>query len=149
MIIVVINGAGVKESATIESDWTLAEDTAVAQTQQEEQVCPVARAAELFGDHWTLLLIRDLASGCRRFQQLQHSIGISPGVLSARLRKLEAVGVITRTQYPEIPPRVEYQLTEKGRAAVPLIEQLRLYGEDWLLDVDCPDEDLDLDENVG
>lgn len=114
----------------------------MAQIEQEvEEICPVERAAKLFGDHWTLLLIRDLASGCRRFQQLQQSTGISPGVLSARLRKLEAVGVIIRTQYPEIPPRVEYQLTEKGRAAVPLIEQLRRFGEDWLLDVDCPEED--------
>ena len=113
----------------------------MAQTHQEEAVCPVARAAELFGDHWTLLLIRDLASGCRRFQQLQQSTGISPGVLSSRLRKLEAVGVITRTQYPEIPPRVEYRLTEKGRAAVPIIDQLRSYGEFWLLDTDCPLED--------
>jgi DNA-binding HxlR family transcriptional regulator len=113
----------------------------LAQIQQEEHVCPVERAAKLFGDHWTLLLIRDLASGCRRFQQLQQSIKISPGVLSSRLRRLEAVEIITRTQYPEIPPRVEYQLTEKGRAAVPLIEQLRVYGEEWLDDGECPDED--------
>jgi DNA-binding HxlR family transcriptional regulator len=117
----------------------------VTQTHQEQEVCPVARAAKLFGDHWTLLLIRDLASGCRRFQQLQLSTGISPGVLSSRLRMLEAAGLITRKQYPEIPPRVEYSLTEKGRAAVPLIDQLRRYGEVWLDDVDCPAE-ADTDE---
>jgi DNA-binding HxlR family transcriptional regulator len=117
----------------------------VTQTHQEQQACPVARAAKIFGDHWTLLLIRDLASGCRRFQQLQLSTGISPGVLSSRLRMLEAVGLITRKQYPEIPPRVEYSLTEKGRAAVPLIDQLRVYGEIWLLDTDCPNE-AELDE---
>jgi DNA-binding HxlR family transcriptional regulator len=115
------------------------------ESTQEIQVCPVARAAKLFGDHWTLLLIRDLASGCRRFQQLQLSTGISPGVLSSRLRMLEAAGLITRKQYPEIPPRVEYSLTEKGRAAVPLIDQLRRYGEVWLDDVDCPAE-ADTDE---
>jgi DNA-binding HxlR family transcriptional regulator len=117
----------------------------VTQTHHEQEVCPVARAAKLFGDHWTLLLIRDLASGCRRFQQLQLSTGISPGVLSSRLRMLEAAGLITRKQYPEIPPRVEYSLTEKGRAAVPLIDQLRRYGEVWLDDVDCPAE-ADTDE---
>jgi DNA-binding HxlR family transcriptional regulator len=112
----------------------------VTQTHQEQEACPVARAAKVFGDHWTLLLIRDLASGCRRFQQLQLSTGISPGVLSSRLRMLEAVGLITRKQYPEIPPRVEYSLTEKGRAAVPLIDQLRAYGENWLADTECPNE---------
>jgi DNA-binding HxlR family transcriptional regulator len=112
----------------------------VTQVHHEDEVCPVARAAKLFGDHWTLLLIRDLASGCRRFQQLQLSTGISPGVLSSRLRMLEGAGLITRKQYPEIPPRVEYSLTEKGRAAVPLIDQLRVYGEVWLLDTDCPAE---------
>jgi DNA-binding HxlR family transcriptional regulator len=92
----------------------------------------VAQAARLFGDHWTLLIIRDLASGCRRYHQLQESTGMSPGVLSGRLRHLEAAGLISRRQYPEIPPRVEYTLTEKGRAAVPLIDQLRVYGETWL-----------------
>ncbi len=112
----------------------------MAQKAHEQEDCPVARAAKVFGDHWTLLLIRDLASGCRRFQQLQLSTGISPGVLSSRLRMLEASGLITRKQYPEIPPRVEYSLTEKGRAAVPLIDQLRTYGEVWLMDIDCPEE---------
>lgn len=109
-------------------------------TLNEQETCPVAKAAKLFGDHWTLLLIRDLASGCRRFQQLQVSTGISPGVLSSRLRMLESAGLITRKQYPEIPPRVEYSLTDKGRAAVPLIDQLRLYGETWLAETDCPVE---------
>ncbi len=112
----------------------------MTQTHNAQDTCPVARAAKLFGDHWTLLLIRDLASGCRRFQQLQLSTGISPGVLSSRLRMLEAAGIVTRKQYPEIPPRVEYSLTEKGRAAVPLIDQLRVYGEFWLAPGDCPDE---------
>jgi DNA-binding HxlR family transcriptional regulator len=104
------------------------------ESTKEIQVCPVARAAKLFGDHWTLLIIRDLASGCRRYHQLQESTGMSPGVLSGRLRHLEAAGLISRRQYPEIPPRVEYTLTEKGRAAVPLIDQLRSYGESWLAD---------------
>ncbi len=113
----------------------------MTQTHHESGNCPVANAAKLFGDHWTLLLIRDLASGCRRFQQLQMSTGISPGVLSSRLRMLEQAGLITRKQFPEIPPRVEYSLTEKGRAAVPLIDQLRIYGEQWLADTECPAEE--------
>lgn len=97
-------------------------------------ICPIARAAKLLGDHWTLLIIRDLEHGCRRFHELEASTGMSPGVLSGRLRSLEASGLITRRQYSEIPPRVEYTLTEKGRATLPLIEQLRIYGEVWLLD---------------
>jgi DNA-binding HxlR family transcriptional regulator len=113
----------------------------VTQIHQEQVTCPVAKSAKLFGDHWTLLLIRDLASGCRRFQQLQLSTGISPGVLSSRLRMLEQAGLITRKQYSEIPPRVEYSLTDKGRAAVPLIDQLRVYGEQWLADTACPTEE--------
>jgi DNA-binding HxlR family transcriptional regulator len=102
--------------------------------------CPIARAAKLFGDHWTLLILRDLEGGCRRFRALEASTGMSPGVLSGRLRLLEAAGVITRRQYAEIPPRVEYTLTEKGRAALPLIDQLRAYGETWLLEDDSSAE---------
>lgn len=122
----------------------------MTQIHHEQGTCPVAKSARLFGDHWTLLLIRDLASGCRRFQQLQLSTGISPGVLSSRLRMLEQAGLITRKQYPEIPPRVEYSLTDKGRAAVPLIDQLRVYGEQWLADTVCPTEDSATEiENVA
>jgi DNA-binding HxlR family transcriptional regulator len=94
--------------------------------------CPVARAAQLLGDRWTLVILRDLASGCKRFSGLEASTGMSPRVLSGRLRALESEGLLERRQYPEIPPRVEYMLTEKGRAALPVIEQLRQYGRTWL-----------------
>jgi DNA-binding HxlR family transcriptional regulator len=104
--------------------------------EHDNASCPVARAARLFGDHWTLLILRDLEEGCRRFRQLEDSIGMSPAVLSGRLRALEAAGIVTRRQYSEIPPRVEYTLTEKGRAALPLVDQLRRYGEEWLSE-DC------------
>lgn len=106
-------------------------------TATKNTVCPIARAASLLGDHWTLLILRDLEGGCRRFHELQESTGMSPGVLSGRLRGLEQAGVVTRRQYSEIPPRVEYTLTEKGRAALPLVDQLRRYGETWLSD-DAP-----------
>lgn len=107
----------------------------------ESANCPVGRAAKLFGDHWTLLILRDLEDGCQRFRELESSIGISPAVLSGRLRALEGAGIISRRRYDESPPRVEYTLTEKGRAALPLIHQLREYGEVWLSDLDvtqCP-----------
>lgn len=101
--------------------------------------CPIARAARLFGDHWTLLILRDLEAGCRRFHELELSTGMSPGVLSGRLRTLDAAGVISRRQYSEIPPRVEYSLTEMGQAALPLVDELRSYGERWLKDRDDAD----------
>jgi DNA-binding HxlR family transcriptional regulator len=92
----------------------------------------VAAAAELLGDAWTLLLVRDLAGGAKRFKELEASTGISPRVLTDRLRALVDRGIMTRTMYPEIPPRVEYQLTEKGRDILPLLDVLRDYGNKWL-----------------
>ena len=82
---------------------------------------------------WTILVIRDLASGCSRFCELERSLsGISPRTLSLRLRALEEHGIVDRRTYPEVPPRVEYELTEKGRGLLPLIEDMRTYGREWL-----------------
>ncbi len=95
--------------------------------------CPVCRTAELVCGKWTLLLIRDLAAGRARFCELERSLGgISPRTLSLRLRALEEEGVLERHTYPEMPPRVEYALTEKGRALVPIVEEMRAFGERWL-----------------
>lgn len=95
--------------------------------------CPVCRCSEIISGKWTLLVIRDLADGARRFCELERSLdGISPRTLSLRLRGLEEHGVVERHTYPEVPPRVEYALTEKGKALVPLIEDMRAYGRKWL-----------------
>jgi DNA-binding HxlR family transcriptional regulator len=95
--------------------------------------CPVCRTAEIVSGKWTLLVIRDLADGNQRSCELERSLeGISPRTLSLRLRTLEEEGVVERHTYPEVPPRVEYALTEKGRALVPLIEDMRRYGRRWL-----------------
>jgi DNA-binding HxlR family transcriptional regulator len=95
--------------------------------------CPVCRTAEIVCGKWTLLVIRDLANGRSRFCELERSLhGISPRTLSLRLRALEEEGIVERQTYPEVPPRVEYALTEKGRALVPLIEDMRAYGLNWL-----------------
>ena len=95
--------------------------------------CPVCRTADIVCGKWTLLVIRDLADGRTRFCELERSLeGISPRTLSLRLRALEEQGVVERHPYPEVPPRVEYALTEKGRALVPLIEDMRAYGRRWL-----------------
>ena len=99
--------------------------------------CPVCRTAEIVCGKWTLLLIRDLSEGCSRFCELERSLaGISPRTLSLRLRALEDQGIVERQTFPEVPPRVEYALTEKGRALVPLIEDMRAYGLQWLFE-DC------------
>jgi DNA-binding HxlR family transcriptional regulator len=104
-----------------------------------ENPCPVGCCAEIISGKWTLLLIRDLADGSRRFCELERSLdGISPRTLSLRLRALEDNGIVERKTYPEVPPRVEYGLTEKGRALVPLIEDMRAYGRQWLLDGERP-----------
>ena len=95
--------------------------------------CPVCRTAEIVCGKWTLLVIRDLAEGRSRFCELERSLqGISPRTLSLRLRALEEEGIVERQTFPEVPPRVEYALTEKGRALVPLIEDMRAYGLAWL-----------------
>jgi DNA-binding HxlR family transcriptional regulator len=97
--------------------------------------CPVGCCAEIISGKWTLLVIRDLASGPCRFCELERSLqGISPRTLSLRLRALEEAGILARRTYPEVPPRVEYDLTDKGRALVPLIEDMRAYGRRWLVD---------------
>ncbi|HUX88576.1 MAG TPA: helix-turn-helix domain-containing protein [Chloroflexota bacterium] len=99
-----------------------------------EEVCPVAEAAKLLGDKWTLIILRNLANGPRRFKELEQSgEGVSPSVLAARLRELEERGMVIRTSYNEIPPRVEYRLDVKGLDALPVIEALRVYGSRWLI----------------
>lgn len=108
--------------------------------------CPVCRTAEIVCGKWTLLLIRDLNDGCTRFSELERSLGgISPRTLSLRLRALEDEGIVARHTYAEVPPRVEYSLTEKGRALVPIVESMRAYGTDWL-GADCAAETVVADD---
>ena len=95
--------------------------------------CAVAACAEIIGAKWTALLVHDLSEGPRRFSQLEHSCaGISPRTLSERLRVLEDEGIVERRRYPESPPRVEYELTDKGNALLPIIDAMREFGHDWL-----------------
>jgi DNA-binding HxlR family transcriptional regulator len=97
--------------------------------------CPVCRTAQVVCGKWTLLVIRDLAEGSSRFCELERSLeGISPRTLSLRLRALEEEGIVERHTFPEVPPRVEYVLTEKGEALVPLVEDMRRYGTRWLFE---------------
>jgi len=93
--------------------------------------CPVARALGIIGERWTILILRDLTKfGPRRFQDLQRSlIGVSPNTLSDRLKTLEEHGIVESRLYERHPPRVEYLLTDKGRALGPVMKALHGWGE--------------------
>jgi len=92
--------------------------------------CPVARSLDIIGERWTLLLLRDLLlQGPRRFQDFQESLaGLAPNTLSARLKALEARGLIASRLYSEHPPRLEYYLTEEGKSLGPVLKALREWG---------------------
>ncbi len=94
------------------------------------QACPVARTLDVIGERWTLLILRDLFQhGARRFQDFQETLpGIAPNTLSARLKSLQADGIITSRLYSEHPPRPEYLLTEEGRTLGPVLKALRDWG---------------------
>lgn len=96
--------------------------------QQED--CPIARTLDIIGERWTMLVLRDLfLRGPRRFQDLQESLaGVAPNTLSARLKTMEAHGLIASRLYSEHPPRLEYYLTEKGKSLGPVLEALREWG---------------------
>jgi DNA-binding HxlR family transcriptional regulator len=100
-----------------------------------DETCSVARCAEIIGAKWTAVLVHDLSEGPRRFSELEHSCpGISPRTLSERVRALEQEGILVRRSYPESPPRVEYELTDKGAGLLPIIEEMRRFGHAWLVD---------------
>ena len=96
--------------------------------------CAVAATAEIVATKWTPLIIHDLSEGPRRFMELEHACpGISPRTLSERLDMLARQDVVIRRSYPESPPRVEYELTEKGRALLPIIREMRRFGHAWMV----------------
>ena len=95
-----------------------------------QKSCPVARTLDQIGERWTILVLRDLfLHGPRRYQDFQDSLaGVAPNTLSARLKDLEARGLVERKLYNERPPRLEYHLTEKGRSLGPVMKALREWG---------------------
>jgi DNA-binding HxlR family transcriptional regulator len=101
--------------------------------------CAVAATAEIITAKWTPLIVHDLSEGARRFMQLGHACpGISPKTLSERVDMLEREGVVVRRSYPESPPRVEYELTDKGRALLPIIREMRRFGHTWMVSEPTP-----------
>ncbi len=99
-----------------------------------DETCAVACCADIIGAKWTALILHDLSEGARRFSELEHACpGISPRTLSERLRSLEDEGIVVRHSYAETPPRVEYELTEKGVALLPIIAEMSRFGHAWLV----------------
>ena len=109
------------------------------------QWSPDARALDLVGDKWTLLIIRDLAGGPRRFVELQRVLpGISTEQLRSRLNRMVADGLLTRQRYREVPPRVDYELTERAREVLPVVGALSRWGYDWAWSPPRPGEAVDI-----
>ena len=91
--------------------------------------CPVEYTASMIANKWKILILRDLITGTKRYNELTRSVvGISAKVLTENLRELESDGIIERTVYPEVPPKVEYYLTDKGNDLRPIIDLMKEYG---------------------
>ncbi len=99
---------------------------------EENTVCPVETTLSLIGDKWKILILRDLLKGTMRFGQLQKSIGkVSQKVLTSQLRDMEAHGLVHREAFAEVPPRVEYSLTETGLSLEPVIDSMLAWGQNY------------------
>jgi DNA-binding HxlR family transcriptional regulator len=98
-------------------------------TELSREACPVARGLSVVGDRWTLLILRELFLGVRRFERMQERLGITRHILADRLRKLEAAGTVRRARYQERPPRHEYRLTDSGRELYPVLAALMAWAD--------------------
>jgi len=97
---------------------------------RELPACPVETTLMLIGDKWNVLILRELLSGTKRFGELKKSLGsVSQKVLTAQLRDMEGNGLVSRKVYAEVPPRVEYSLTELGQSLHPILDSMRIWGE--------------------
>ena len=103
-----------------------------SKTVKELPACPVETTLTLIGDKWKVLILRDLLTGTKRFGELKKSIGnVSQKVLTAQLRAMEENGLLTRTVYAEVPPRVEYTLTDLGKSLKPILDAMWDWGEGY------------------
>lgn len=99
-------------------------------SEKKLPACPVETTLALISSKWKILILRDLMPGTKRFGELKKSIGgVSQKVLTAQLREMETDGLVRRTVYPEVPPRVEYTLTALGRSLKPILDALWDWGE--------------------
>ena len=103
-----------------------------AKNRTELPACPVETTLTLIGDKWKVLILRDLMPGTKRFGELKKSIGgVSQKVLTAQLRAMEESGLVHREVYAEVPPKVEYSLTELGKSLKPILDSMRIWGEGY------------------
>ena len=101
-------------------------------TVKELPACPVETTLTLIGDKWKVLILRDLLTGTKRFGELKKSVGnVSQKVLTSQLRDMEESGLVNRNVYAEVPPRVEYSLTELGKSLNPILDAMKCWGEDY------------------
>lgn len=101
-------------------------------TTTQLPACPVETTLTLIGDKWKVLILRDLITGTKRFGELKKSIGsVSQKVLTAQLRDMEKKGLVHREVYAEVPPRVEYSLTDLGRSLKPILDAMQSWGEEY------------------
>ena len=104
----------------------------MAAAAKELPACPVETTLTLISSKWKVLIVRDLLGGTKRFGELQRSVGnVSQKVLTAQLREMEEDGLVDRKVYPEVPPRVEYSLTELGRSLEPVLSAMWNWGEEY------------------
>lgn len=102
------------------------------QEVKELPACPVETTLSLIGNKWKVLILRDLLPGTKRFGELRKSIGnVSQKVLTAQLRDMEEKGLVHRHVYAEVPPKVEYSLTELGMSLKPILDSMRIWGEEY------------------
>lgn len=103
-----------------------------AKVRAELPACPVETTLSLIGDKWKVLILRDLVPGTKRFGELKKSVGnVSQKVLTAQLRAMEESGLVHREVYAEVPPRVEYSLTELGKSLKPILDSMWAWGEEY------------------
>ncbi len=103
-----------------------------AKVRAELPACPVETTLSLIGDKWKVLILRDLMPGTKRFGELKKSVGnVSQKVLTAQLRAMEESGLVHREVYAEVPPRVEYSLTELGKSLKPILDSMWAWGEEY------------------
>jgi DNA-binding HxlR family transcriptional regulator len=107
-------------------------------SRSRNKECSIARAMEVVGDRWSILLLREAYYGTKRFDEFQYYLGVAPNILSARLKKFADLGMMSRVPLPDHGGRYEYVLTEKGRDFFPTYLALKKWGDHWLAEPEGP-----------